>query len=63
MEVEGAEYLLMAEAGCDEYLLLLEIGGCSAFLSVLLGAPYLLLEPCDVVSELVDNALLVRPLE
>ena len=61
--MEGAEFLLMAEVGCDEYLLLLELGGSSAFRSVLLVASYLLLEPCDVVSELVDNALLVRPLE
>ena len=45
MEVEGAEYLLMAEVGCDEFLLMLEVGGCSAFLSVLLLAPLLLLEP------------------
>ena len=61
--MEGAEYLLMAEAGCDVYLLLLEVGGCSAFLSVLLLAPLLLLERCDIVSELLNKAVLVSPLE
>ena len=63
---DGVEYLLLVGVDGVEYLLLVEVGGCNGFLSFLLAESLIMLDICDTefdISELLDNALLVKPLE